>query len=75
MAKVLEAIYKEGVLEPLEDPGLRENQRVMVELRAVPSPAEAKLKAWQGVYEGLSESDIDEIEEVALDRSGFMNRP
>ena len=29
---------------------------------------------WHGVYDGLSDEQIDEIEAIALDRSGFMDR-
>ncbi len=36
--------------------------------------AEDYLNLCHGVYEGLSEEDVDEIEAVALDRSHFRTR-
>jgi predicted DNA-binding antitoxin AbrB/MazE fold protein len=74
MARTFEAVYEGGVLKPLKDPGLDEHQRVVVELRLeLPmDDGQQQLRAWQSVYEGLSEADIDEVEDIALDRSRFM---
>lgn len=33
MIKVFEAIYEDGVLKPLEDPGLQDHQRVRIEIQ------------------------------------------
>jgi predicted DNA-binding antitoxin AbrB/MazE fold protein len=73
MVKVLEAVYEDGVLKPLGDPGLTEHQRVVLEIQ-LPSKAgeESALEAWQRVYEGLSEEEIAEVEAIALNRSGFL---
>jgi predicted DNA-binding antitoxin AbrB/MazE fold protein len=72
MVKILEAVYEDGVLKPLADPGLTDHQRVIVEIRfPTELDAEAELGAWQRVYEGLSESDVAEVEAIALDRSRF----
>ncbi len=74
MERILEAVYEEGVLKLLRDPGLVEHQRVFVELRpAPPTEGESQLRAWQGVYEGLSDTDVDAVEAIALDRSRFMS--
>ena len=75
MSRLLTAVYENGVFRPLEDPGLDEHQRVTVEIQAEPetSPDDA-LAAWQRVYEGLSDEQIREIEEIALDRSRFSSR-
>lgn len=76
MSQILEAIYEEGVLKPLEDLDLDEHQRVVLELREAPaSDAERRLKAWQQVYADLSDEDVREIEAIALDRSNFMSDP
>ena len=73
MTRVLEAIYEEGVLKPLEDPQLAEHQRVVLELREPPADdSDRQLEAWGQVYEGLSDDDVDEIEDIALDRSRFI---
>jgi predicted DNA-binding antitoxin AbrB/MazE fold protein len=75
MTKTLEAVYEGGVLKPLADPGLTDHQRVILEIRLPDEPdAEPDLGAWQRVYEGLSESDIAEVEAIALDRSHFSRR-
>lgn len=72
MSRVLEAIYEDGVLKPLEDPGLAEHERVFLEVRsAAEDEADATLRAWQGVLEGLSDEDVDEVQRIALDRAHF----
>lgn len=75
VVKVLEAVYEEGVLKPLQDPELDEHQRVVIELRPSSSEkvASNRLQAWQEVYEGLSDEDVAEVEQIALDRSRFMS--
>lgn len=74
MARLLTAVYENGVFRPLEDPGLDEHQRVTVEIQAEPetSPDDA-LAAWQRVFEGLSDEQIRGIEEIALYRSYFFS--
>ena len=75
MTRVLQAVYEGGVLRPLEDPGLEEHQRVLLEIRIEPRPeGSSALQAWQQVYEGLSEEEIAEVEDIALDRSRFFHK-
>ena len=75
MTRVLEAIYENGVLRPLEDPGPAESQKIVLELREPPADdAAQQVEAWHRVYEGLSDAQIDELEAIALDRSRFMAR-
>ena len=75
MTRILEAVYEDGVLRPLEDPGLKEHQRVLLEIRTEPEEhASSALEAWHQVYEGLPEDEIAEIEGIALDRSHFSSR-
>ena len=65
MVRVIEAVYENGVLRPLADPGLPERQRVVIEVRALPEPSpESSLTEWQRVYEGLSDEDIAKVEET-----------
>jgi predicted DNA-binding antitoxin AbrB/MazE fold protein len=71
LTQVLEAIYEDGVLKPLEDPGLAEHQRVFVEIREPRERAQAALAALQGVYEGLTDGEIAEVEAISLDRAHF----
>ena len=75
MVKILEAVYEDGVFKPLADPGLTDHQRVIVEIRLPAKPdVESEFEAWQHVYDGLSESDLAEVEAIALDRSRFSRQ-
>lgn len=75
MERVIEAIYENGVLTPVESLDLPERQRLVIIIR-LPSTEDPDqvLQAWQGVYEGLSEQDVVEIESIALDRNHFMRQ-
>lgn len=75
MEKVVEAVYENGVLTPLEPLDLPEHLRVRITIQ-VPTQEtpEAVLEGWRTVYDGLSEADISEIERIALDRSHFMRQ-
>ncbi len=74
MEQVLEAIYSDGVLKPLEKLDLRENQRVRI-IVSVPDAedVERSLQAWHEVYAGLSAEEIAAVEQIALDRTHFMD--
>ena len=76
MTRVLDAVYEDGVLKPLADPGLAEHQRVVVEIR-LPSESTVKseLEEWHRVFESLSDTEIAEVETIALDRSRFFREP
>jgi predicted DNA-binding antitoxin AbrB/MazE fold protein len=75
VTRILEAVYEDGVLRPLEDPGLEEHQRVLLEIRTEPQEhASSALEGWHRVYEGLPDDEIAEIEAIALDRSHFSSR-
>jgi len=75
--RVFEAVYEDGVLKPLEDPGLPEHHRFSVRVQELGEKrADDALAAWHRVYAGLSDEDIAEVEEIALDRSRFLgNQP
>jgi predicted DNA-binding antitoxin AbrB/MazE fold protein len=73
--RVFEAVYEDGVLKPLQDPGLPEHHRFSVQVQELGEMQAADdLAAWHRVYAGLSDEDIAEVEEIALDRSGFFRR-
>jgi predicted DNA-binding antitoxin AbrB/MazE fold protein len=75
MANTIEAVYEHGIFKPLEPVELQEGQRVTLSvepLALTAAEAEAQLRAWQQVYDGLSEHDVREVEAVALDRSSFF---
>ncbi|KYC36047.1 hypothetical protein WA1_40620 [Scytonema hofmannii PCC 7110] len=72
--QTLKAIYENGVFRPLEEPELIEGQfvQLIVEPTTPLSPQDMLQLAAQ-VYEGLSATDIDEIEEIALNRDNFFS--
>lgn len=73
MTRVLEAIYEDGVFKPLQDPGLEEYQRVLLEIRTEPGDRiSSLLEDWHQVYAGLSEEEIAEVEVIALNRDHFL---
>jgi predicted DNA-binding antitoxin AbrB/MazE fold protein len=72
--ELCEAVYENGVfrpLEPLSHPPV-EGQQVRLVVETV-SP-EQILELATKVYEGLSPEEIEEVEEIALDRSNFFGR-
>jgi predicted DNA-binding antitoxin AbrB/MazE fold protein len=73
--RVVEAVYKNGVLTPLEPLDLPEHLRVLITIQ-LPRTEEPEdtLQDWVRVYEGLSEEDVEAIEGIALDRSHFMRQ-
>ncbi len=75
MDRVVDAIYEQGILKPLEALDLPEHQRVRLTIHelATESPDDA-LDAWQEVYNGLPEEDIAQIEALACDRSHCMRQ-
>jgi predicted DNA-binding antitoxin AbrB/MazE fold protein len=75
--RVFEAVYEDGVLKPLQDPGLPEHHRFSVRVQELGEMhAAADLVAWHQVYAGLSDEDIAAAEKLALDRSHFSrHRP
>lgn len=75
MPRVIDAIYEQGMLKPLEALDLPDHQRVRVTIYELgeESPDE-QLDAWQSVYDGLTDEEIGQIEAVAFDRSRFMRQ-
>ena len=75
MARVVEAIYENGTLKPLETLDLPEHQRVRITIHEpIDESPEETLAAWQQVYEGCADEEIAQIEAIALDRSRFMRQ-
>lgn len=74
MTITIEAIYENGKFKPIQPEKIHliEGQRVKLVVNESQLP-EAILLATQ-VYQGLSEEEINEIEEVALDRSYFFEQ-
>ncbi len=86
--QTLKAIYENGVFRPLETPKLAEENGVfrpletpkLAEGQSVqlivdttnPITPQEMLQLAAEVYEGLSETDVDEIEEIALKQDYFF---
>lgn len=70
----IEAIYEKGTFKPLKDPGLHEGQQVkiIIEISETKS-VDTILELASKVYQGLTDQEIDEIEKIALNRTGFFN--
>ena len=62
--RVFEAVFEDGVLKPLQDPGLSEHHRFSVQVKEL-GGRDAE------VYDGLSDDEIAEVETIAMDRSRF----
>ncbi|MFB3132625.1 MAG: antitoxin family protein [Rhodothermales bacterium] len=69
----VDAIFEDGSFKPLMplDPVPKEGQHVRIVIEPLDG-AEQLLDLTTQVYEGLSDEEIDEIEEIALDRSTFF---
>ena len=67
-----EAVFEDGVLKPLQDPGLAEHRRFSVQVQELGGgDPGSELAAWHEVYLGLSDDEITDIETMAFDRSRF----
>ena len=74
MKGTVEAVYQDGVFRPVRQPDLQEGDRVRLTVESVEQgrPVDA-LELATHVYEGLSQKDIAEIEEMARRRSFFAD--
>lgn len=74
MAQTLEAIFEDGVFRPLEAPdaSLVRGQRVRITVETE-GESEDILALAGRVYEGLSEKEIADVEEISLDRRSFFD--
>ncbi|MGD0382062.1 MAG: antitoxin family protein [Thermoguttaceae bacterium] len=72
MKNAIEAIFENGAFRPLQPDtvALSNGQVVRLTIENEPNPEQVKLAA--RVYEGLSDSDINDIERIALDRGNFL---
>jgi predicted DNA-binding antitoxin AbrB/MazE fold protein len=76
MKQTIDAVYEDGVFKPLKRLEIPDGQKVRLEIEApaLASPEDI-LDLATGIYDGLTEEEIDEIEKIALDRKHFfMNR-
>jgi predicted DNA-binding antitoxin AbrB/MazE fold protein len=73
MRQSLDAVFENGVFRPLTPPELPDGQHVRIEIEA-PSQGNSDevLDLAAQVYQGLSETQIEEIEKIALSRRAFF---
>ena len=66
MNRTIEAIYRNGVLRPLQPLDLPEELRVILDIHIADTrlPGDS-LAAWQAVYAGLSIDDVSVVEQIA----------
>lgn len=69
------AIFENGRFRPIRplNPSLSEGQKVRLVVETGLSPEEILDLAGK-VYDGLSDEEIDEIEQIALQRDDFFSR-
>ena len=72
--QTLKAIYENGVFRPLETPELTEGQSVQLTVEpTTPLNPQEMLQLAAQVYDELSAMDVDEIEEIVLNRDNFFS--
>ncbi|MCH8291090.1 antitoxin family protein [Candidatus Poribacteria bacterium] len=72
MKHVIDAIYENGTFRPIQTNtiGISEGKLVRITVEDETEPETLKLATC--VYDGLSDEDIDEIEQIALNRRNFF---
>lgn len=71
MPKTVEAIFENGVLKPVAPLHIPEHKLVHLIIQEdVEEPSDI-LSLASSVYNGLSPSDIEDMEKISLDRSHF----
>ncbi len=71
--QIVEAVFEGGAFKPLNPLGLRLSEGQHVQLVVEDSePLPEVLELAASVYDGLSEAEIGQIEEIALDRRRFF---
>ena len=76
MSQVIDAIYEEGVLKPLEPLNLREHARVRIQIsmeEELRQRAEEILALARASCEGLSEEELAIMESAKLDGTHFFS--
>lgn len=69
---MLEAVFENGVFKPLTHPHITEGQKVKIIVEPVSESTIDEILDLAGkVYEGLTDRDIREVEEIALKRDNF----
>jgi predicted DNA-binding antitoxin AbrB/MazE fold protein len=68
----MDAVYQDGVFRPVSPPELPEGERVRLTVeRVAQATPDDILRLASQVYVGLSQQDIDEVEDMARHRALF----
>jgi predicted DNA-binding antitoxin AbrB/MazE fold protein len=72
----VDAVFQGGVFRPVQRPGFLEGEHVRMTVESVRTATPEEIFALAThVYDGLSDEDIDEIEEMAQHRPFFTDSP
>ncbi len=74
MTQTITAIYQNGIFKPITplSEEITEGREVILSIKTREESANEIMKAAENFYEGLTESEVAEIENVMLDRSNFF---
>lgn len=73
MQQVVEAVYENGIFRPLKLPDLSEEQEVQLIIKSKNKiRPDRMLQLASEVYQGFSTEQIQDIEQIALDRQNFF---
>ena len=72
MKHVIDAIYENGAFRPMQPDIIEISEGTTVRITVDDETEPELLKLATYVYDGLSEEDIDEIEQITLNRSNFF---
>lgn len=71
MTRTVEAIFENGVLKPTTPITLPEHKKITIIIEDEPGVTADIISIATTVYAGLSKTEIDAVERIALDRSRF----
>ena len=71
--QICEAVFQNGAFRPVQpvSPALAEGQHVRLVVEVEDKDI---LSLATGVYEGLSDADVKEVEQIAFDRRDFFDK-
>ena len=72
MKHVIDAVYEDGTFRPMQPDIIEISEGTHVRITVDDEKEPESLKLATCVYDGISEEDIDEIEQIALNRSNFF---
>ena len=74
MVEIVQAVYKNGAFMPLAETHVPDGVTVRLVIESDENvSSQNPLNIAMGVYDGLSDKDIREVEACALDRNTFFN--